>query len=81
MRARRRVVRPAAWWREVDLRIRAAVALDAAMGTAYEHEPLCACPTCELVATRLGELVERIEAEVRQTLVCEVVDELDEADA
>lgn len=81
MTARRRVVRPAALWREVDLRIRAAVALDAAMGTAYEHSPLCACPTCELVAERLGELVERIEAEVRQTLTCEVVDELDEDDA
>lgn len=77
----RRVVRPAAWWREVDARIRAAVAFDAAMGTAYEHEPLCACQTCELVAARLGELVERIEAEVRQELTCEVVDELDEADA
>lgn len=81
MTARRRVVRPAAWWREVDLRIRAAVALDAAMGTAYEHAPTCACPTCELVGARLVELVERIEQEVRQTLTCEVVDELDEVDA
>lgn len=81
MTARRRVVRPAAWWREVDLRIRAAVALDAAMGTAYEHAPTCACPTCELVGARLVELVERIEQEVRQTLTCEVVDELDEGDA
>jgi hypothetical protein len=81
MKAQRRVVRPATWWREVDLRVRAAVALDAAMGTAYEHAPTCACPTCELVGARLVELVERIEAEVRQVLVCEVVDELDEADA
>jgi hypothetical protein len=81
MKAHRRVVRPATWWREVDLRIRAAVALDAPMGTAYEHAPTCACSTCELVGARLVELVERIEAEVRQVLVCEVVDELDEADA
>lgn len=81
MKAQRRVVRPATWWREVDLRIRAAVALDASMGTAYEHAPTCACSTCELVGARLVELVERIEQEVRQTLVCEVVDELDEVDA
>jgi hypothetical protein len=81
MKSHPRVVRPATWWREVDLRVRAAVALDAAMGTAYEHAPTCACPTCELVGARLVELVERIEAEVRQTLVCEVVDELDEVDA
>ena len=47
------------------------------MGTAYEHAPTCACSTCELVGARLVELVERIEAEVRQTLVCEVVDEVD----
>lgn len=77
MTARRRVVRPAAFWREIDLRIRAAVALDASMGTAYEHAPMCACPTCELVADRLGELVERIEQEVRQTMTCEVCDEVD----
>jgi len=77
----RRVVRPAAWWREVDLRIRAAVALNASLGTAYEHDPLCACSTCEVVGARLVELVERIEQEVRQTLVCEVVDDCDEVDA
>ena len=66
-----RVVRPAAWWREVDRRIRVAVALDASMSTAYEHMPTCACTTCESVAARLGELIERVEAEVRQDLVCE----------
>lgn len=76
---RRRVVRPAAFWREVDLRIRSAIALDAQMGSAYEHAPTCACVTCETVADRLGELVERVEAEVRQQLACEVVDDVEDA--
>lgn len=76
---RRRVVRPAAFWREVDLRIRSAIALNAQMGSAYEHAPTCACVTCETVADRLGELVERVEAEVRQQLACEVVDDVEDA--
>lgn len=76
---RRRVVRPAAFWREVDLRIRSAIALDAQLGSAYEHSPTCACVTCETVADRLGELVERVEAEVRQQLACEVVDDVEDA--
>lgn len=66
-----RVVRPATWWREVDRRIRVAVALDAPLATAYEHQPLCPCTNCEAVAARLGELIERVEAEVRQDLACE----------
>lgn len=75
----RRVVRPAHFWREVDLRIRSAIALDAQMGSAYEHAPTCACVTCETVADRLGELVERVEAEVRQQLACEVADDVGDA--
>lgn len=74
-----RIVRPATWWREVDLRIRAAVALDPELGSAYEHAPTCECPVCMRTVDRLGELIERIEAEVRQTLICEVAD--DEGDA
>lgn len=74
-----RVVRPATWWREVDLRMRAAVALDPELGSAYEHEPTCACPVCMRAAERLHQLAERIEAEVRQTLICEVAD--DDGDA
>jgi hypothetical protein len=57
------------------LRIRSAIALDAQLGSAYEHAPTCACVTCETVADRLGELVERVEQEVRQQLACEVADE------
>ena len=72
----RRVVRPAALWREVDLSIRAAIALDAKLGTAYEHEPLCACPICVEVVDRLAAIVWRCESEVRQRLTCEVCDDL-----
>ena len=76
---RRRVVRPAVFWREVDVRLRRAIALDAQLGTAYEHAPTCACATCETVAERLAEVVERVEQEVRQQLACEVADDAGEA--
>lgn len=72
----RRIVRPASFWREVDLSIRAAIALDAQLGTAYEHAPTCACSVCELVAERLAAVVHRCEQEVRQQLACEVADDL-----
>lgn len=75
----RRIVRPANFWREIDLRIRAAIALDAALGTAYEHEPLCACATCEAASERLEAVIHRIEQEVRQVLACEVADDLEDA--
>ena len=74
----RRVVRAPAFWRTVDLRIRQAISLDAKMGTAYEHTPLCECSVCVSVVERMGELIERIEAEVRQELVCEVADDLED---
>lgn len=73
----RRVVRQPELWRTVDLRIRRAVSLDAAMGTAYEHPPLCECAVCVAVQERLARVIERIEAEVRQELVCEVADDLE----
>jgi hypothetical protein len=76
---KRRVVRPAAFWREVDLRIRSAIALDAQLGSAYEHSPTCACVTCETVAERLADVVERVEQEVRQQLACEVADDVGDA--
>jgi hypothetical protein len=62
----------------VDLRIRREVSLDAAMGTAYEHPPLCECAVCVTVQERLTEVIERIEAEVRQQLVCEVADDFED---
>lgn len=74
----RRVVRQPELWRTVDLRIRRAVSLDAAMGTAYEHPPLCECSVCVAVQERLTKVIERIEAEVRQELVCEVADDLED---
>jgi hypothetical protein len=67
-------VRPAVFWRQVDVRLRRAIALDAALGTAYEHAPTCACVTCETVAERLAEVVERVEQEVRQEMACEDAD-------
>lgn len=70
------MVRPAVFWREVDVRLRRAIALDAQLGTAYEHEPTCACVTCETVAERLADVVERVEQEVRQQLACEVADDV-----
>lgn len=72
----RRVVRPAEFWRTVDLSIRSAIALDGELGTAYEHAPTCACVICERVAERLGAIVERCEQETRQQLACEVADDL-----
>lgn len=78
---RRRIVRPAAFWREVDLRIRSAIALDPQLGSAYEHAPTCACVTCEAVAERLADVVHRVEQEVRQQLACEVADDLHDGDA
>ena len=75
----RRVVRPAVFWREVDVRLRRAIALDAQLGTAYEHAPTCACATCETVAEQHAEVVERVEQEVRQQLACEVADDVGDA--
>lgn len=75
----RRIVRPANFWREIDLRIRAAIALDPALGTVYEHEPLCGCVTCEAASERLEAVIHRIEQEVRQVLACEVADDLEDA--
>lgn len=71
----REIVRPAQWWREVDRKMRAAVALDPELGSAYEHAPTCACPVCVRAGERLQALAERIEAETRQTLICEVHDD------
>lgn len=70
------MVRPAVFWREVDVRLRRAIALDAQLGTAYEHAPTCACVTCETVTERLADVVERVEQEVRQQLACEVADDV-----
>lgn len=67
----RRVVRWPEYWREVDRRVRIAVALHSDLSTTYEHTPLCECPVCRGCSDRIGAIIERIEAEVRQDMICE----------
>lgn len=40
---------------------------DDVLRVVLSHEPLCPCSTCESNAARVGELVERLEHEERET--------------
>lgn len=71
-----RVVRAPELWREIDQRIRRAIARDAEAGTLYAHGHACSCVICERldVRARLDAVIERAEAEARQELTCDPAD-------
>lgn len=77
-RAAWRVVCSPELWRMVDQRIRRAIACDAEAGTLYGHGEACSCPICERldVRARLNAVMERAEAETRQELICNDVEDL-----